>query len=54
MKMEVSFKHWLIINESTFYVDALVTFMLSLDIFWFKHVCMYIYIYIYIYIHIIV
>ena len=33
MKMKVSFKHWLMKNVNTFYVDALMAFMLTLDIF---------------------
>ena len=39
-------------NDSTFYVDALMAFMLTPDIFQFKHVYIYIYIYIYINIYI--
>ena len=54
MKMKVSFKHWLMKNDSTFYVDALMAFMLTPDIFQFKHVYIYIYIYINIYINIFV
>ena len=49
MKMRVSFKHWLMKNDGTFYVDALMAFMLTPDIFQFKHVYIYIYIYKYIY-----
>ena len=35
-------------NDGTFYVDALMAFMLTPDIFQFKHVYIYIYINIYI------